>query len=306
MIREKRSKKRNDGAQSANIAPDQYDSQEQNEFSQTAPTVNLDSEQYQEKIPESTVKYFRKRKIFPRKTFKTPPVATSDSELQIVEFRQETPSQPLEVFVQEELIRDDFIYVPPQNETQQTSNNDCPSEPEKQGVTVSLTSSVIEELIKHDYVYEVSDEDHAKEQQQLSQETPLPSEPKKQDVTVSLTSSIIEEFFEDDYVYEVSDEEQQQQSQEPPVARQSEQETLILSSFDSAAQPREREDERPSFNLGISPLTSQPSQPSQPTISQLEILEEAVVDAGVTATLKFAEVTSSEQTLPAAQEACHT
>ncbi|RYQ97239.1 hypothetical protein Ahy_B08g093263 [Arachis hypogaea] len=67
--------------------------------------------------------------------------ATPDYELQIVEFRQQTPSQPLEVHplalsfpssVQEELIRDDFIYVPPQNETQQTSNNDCPPEPEKQ------------------------------------------------------------------------------------------------------------------------------------------------------------------------------
>ncbi|RYQ93112.1 hypothetical protein Ahy_B09g099378 [Arachis hypogaea] len=132
-IREKRSKKRNDGSQSTNIAPDQFDSPKaQNEFSQTPPlTLSLPSS------------------------------------------------------VQEELIRDDFIYVPPQNETQQTSNNDCPPQPEKQGVTVSLTNS------------------------------------------------IIEEFFKDDYVYEVSNEEQQQQSQEPPVARQSEQETLILSSFDS-------------------------------------------------------------------------
>ncbi|XLS62455.1 hypothetical protein HN51_016683, partial [Arachis hypogaea] len=45
-IREKRSKKRNDRAQSTNIAPDQFDSPKaQNEFSQTVPTVNLDSEQ---------------------------------------------------------------------------------------------------------------------------------------------------------------------------------------------------------------------------------------------------------------------
>ncbi|KAL4286124.1 hypothetical protein AHAS_Ahas19G0054800 [Arachis hypogaea] len=43
------------------------------------------------------------------------------------------------------------------------------------------------------------------------------------------------------------------------MARQSEKETLILSSFDSAAQPREKEDERPSFSLGISPPASQPS-----------------------------------------------
>ncbi|KAL4275436.1 hypothetical protein AHAS_Ahas20G0107000 [Arachis hypogaea] len=221
--------------------------------------------------------------------------------------------------VQEELIRDDFIYVSPQNKTQQTSNNDCPPEPEKQGVTVSLTSSVIEDLIKNDYVYEVSNEDPAKEQRQQSQE-PLPCEeptaqqseqeapvdvcppePEKYGVTMSLTSSAIEEFFKDDYVYEVFDEEQQQQFQEPSVERQSEQETLILSSFNSAAQPKQREDERPSFNLGISPPASQPSQPSQPSISQLEILEEAVVDAGVMAALKFAEATTSEPTLPAAE-----
>ncbi|KAL4381383.1 hypothetical protein AHAS_Ahas04G0128000 [Arachis hypogaea] len=46
MIREKGSKKRNDGSQLANIGPDQFDSpKSQNEFSQTVPTVNLDSEQ---------------------------------------------------------------------------------------------------------------------------------------------------------------------------------------------------------------------------------------------------------------------
>ncbi|KAL4344164.1 hypothetical protein AHAS_Ahas11G0151000 [Arachis hypogaea] len=50
-----------------------------------------------------------------------------------------------------------------------------------------------------------------------------------------------------------------EQSKEPLVAQQSEKETLILSSFDSAAQPRERKDERPSFSLGISPPASQPT-----------------------------------------------
>ncbi|RYR65635.1 hypothetical protein Ahy_A03g011561 [Arachis hypogaea] len=257
--------------------------------------------------------------------------ATPDSELQIIEFQQETRSQPLEVpplalslssYVQRELIRDYFLYVPPQNETQQTSNNDCPPEPEKQGVTVSLTSSIIEDLFKDDYVYEVSNEDPTKEQQQQSQEPPVaqqseqevpvnqqqpceeqtaqqseqkapidvyPPKPKKQGVMGSLTSSVIEEFFKDDDVYEVSDEEQ---SQEPPV--------YYLFRF-RAAQPRKREDERPSFNLGISPPASQPSQPSQPSVSQLEILEEAVVDARVTVTLKFAKATTSEPSLPAAE-----
>ncbi|RYR14550.1 hypothetical protein Ahy_B04g071153 [Arachis hypogaea] len=215
--------------------------------------------------------------------------ATPNSELQIVEFQQQTRSQPLEVhplalslpcLAQEELIKDDFIYVPPQKETQQTSNNDCPPESKKQGVTVSLTSSVIEDLFKDDYVYEVSNEDPTKEQQQQSQEPSVPQqseqeapinqqqsceEPTAQQseqeapvdgVTGSLTSSVIEEFFKDADVYEVSDKEQ---SQEPPVVRQSEKETLILSSFDSAAQPRQRENERPSCSLGISLPASQPT-----------------------------------------------
>ncbi|RYR20456.1 hypothetical protein Ahy_B03g065592 [Arachis hypogaea] len=185
--------------------------------------------------------------------------ATPDSELQIVEFQQQTRSQPLEVpplalslpsSVQEELIKDDFIYVPPQEETQQTSNNDCPQEAEKQGVTVSLTSSVIEDLFKDDYVYEPckrttatsprttgatairarnlwnSNNSPAKKQQRNNPNKKhlliYPPEPKNQGVMWSLTSS-------DADVYQVSDEEQ---LQEPPVAQQSEKETLILSSFD--------------------------------------------------------------------------
>ncbi|KAL4381361.1 hypothetical protein AHAS_Ahas04G0125800 [Arachis hypogaea] len=176
--------------------------------------------------------------------------------------------------VQEELMKDDFIYVPPQKKTQQTSNNDCPQEAEKHGVTMSLTSSVIDDLFKDDYVYEVSNEDPVKEQQQQAQKPPVqqqseqeapvnicPPEPRKQGVMGSLTSSII----------------------------------------DDDAQPREKEDERPSFSFGISPSASQPSQPSQESVSQLEILAEVVVDAGVTVALKFAEGTSPKLTLPAAQ-----
>ncbi|KAL4288041.1 hypothetical protein AHAS_Ahas19G0246500 [Arachis hypogaea] len=303
IIREKRSKKRNDGAQSANIAPDQFDiPKAQNEFSQTVLTVNLDSEQLLQTQGSSTPSVNAASNT-------KPPLALS-----------------LASSVQEQLMKDDFIYVPQQNETQQTSNNDCPQEAEKQGVTVSLTSSVIEDLFKDDYVYEQQAQE-LPVQQQSEQETPVnvrpleqqqqhceeptaqqskqeapvdvyPPEPKKQGVMGSLTSSVIEEFFKDADVYQVFDEEQ---SQEPPVARQSEKETLILSSFDSAAQPRERKDERPSFSLGISPPASQPTQPSQESVSQLEILAEAVVDAGVTAALKFAEATSSEPNLPAAK-----
>ncbi|QHO06834.1 uncharacterized protein DS421_14g458260 [Arachis hypogaea] len=314
-IREKRSKKRNDGAQSTNIAPYHFDSLEaQNEFSQTVPTVNLHSEQHlqtqgsstpsvnaasntRKNTPESPVKYFRKKKIFPRKTSKILPVATPNSELQIVEFRQETRSQPLEVHplalslpssVHEELIRDDFIYVPPQNETQQTSNNDPAKEQEQQSKEPPVAQQSEKEAPVN--VRPLEQQQQPCEEptaQQSEQEAPVdvcPPEPKKQSVTGSLTSSVIEEFFKDDNVYEVSDKEQ---FQEPPVARQSEQETLILSSFDSAAQPRQKENERPSFSLGISPPASQPTQPSQESVSQLEILAEAVVDAGVTAALKL-------------------
>ncbi|RYR21171.1 hypothetical protein Ahy_B03g066438 [Arachis hypogaea] len=199
--------------------------------------------------PAPWVAYWTRKMIIERISSETtqPLVtrATPKSEVQIVEFQQQTRSKPLEV---------------------------CPQEAEKQGFTVSLTSSVIEDLFKDDYVYEVSNEEPLEQQQQpceepteqqSKQETPIdvcPPEPKKQGVTGSLTSSVIEEFFNDADVYPVFDEEQ---SQEPPMARQSEKETLILSSFDIAAQPREREDDRPSFSLGISPPASQPTQPSQ-------------------------------------------
>ncbi|KAL4397134.1 hypothetical protein AHAS_Ahas01G0161500 [Arachis hypogaea] len=198
MIREKRSKKRNNGAQSANVAPDHFDSPlAQNELSQTVPTVNLDSEQLLQTQGSSK-----------------PSVNAVSNTIHPL-------ALSLPISVQEELIKDDFIYVPPQNETQQTSNNDCPPEPKKQGVTVSLTSSIIKKLIKDDYVYKVSNKDPVKEEeqqfkepsvaQQSEQEAPVdvcPPEHKKLDVTVSLTSSIIEEFFKDEDVYKISDEEE--------------------------------------------------------------------------------------------------
>ncbi|KAL4288489.1 hypothetical protein AHAS_Ahas19G0291300 [Arachis hypogaea] len=264
IIREKRSKKRNDGAQLTNIAPDQFDfPQGQKNFSQTKNT------------PDSPIKYFRKKKIFPRKTSKTAQVATPESEVQIVEFQQQNRSEPLEVaplalslpsLVQEELMKDDFIYVPLINPIFRVYLVLNLEEAEKQGVTVSLTSSVIQDLMKDDYVYEVSNEDPAKEQeqqaqeltvqqeseqeapvnvrpleqpceepieQQSKQEAPIdvcPPEPNKQGVTRSITSSVIEQFFKDADVYQVFDEEQ---SKELPVERQSERKTLILSSFDS-------------------------------------------------------------------------
>ncbi|KAL4380919.1 hypothetical protein AHAS_Ahas04G0081600 [Arachis hypogaea] len=123
-------------------------------------------------------------------------------------------------------------------------------------VLQSLTSSVIDDLFKDNYVYEVFNEEALEQQQQPCEEPTAQQSKQKAPVDVS----VIEEFFKDDDVYQISDKEQ---SQEPPVAQQSEKETLILSSFDSAIQLRKREDERPSFSLGISPPASQPSQPSQ-------------------------------------------
>ncbi|KAL4286125.1 hypothetical protein AHAS_Ahas19G0054900 [Arachis hypogaea] len=86
--------------------------------------------------------------------------------------------------VQEELMKDDFIYVPPQEETQQTSNNDCPQEAKKHGVTVSLTSFVIDDLFKDDYVYEVSNEEPLEQQQQPCKE--LTAQQSKQEAHVDL------------------------------------------------------------------------------------------------------------------------
>ncbi|RYR68222.1 hypothetical protein Ahy_A03g014702 [Arachis hypogaea] len=265
-------------------------------------------------IPDSPVKYCRKKKIFPRKTKFCLNVTrdTPDLKYKSLSFNNKLVLN-LWNSVQEELMKDDFMYVPPQEETQQTPNNDCPQEAEMHGVIVSLTSSVIEGLMKDDYVYEVSNEDPAKEQEQQAQELTVQQEseqeapvnvpakeqeqqaqeppvqqeseqealpceepteqqskqeaavdvcllePNKQGVTGSITSSVLEQFFKDADVYQVSDEEQ---SKEPLVARHLEKETLILSSFDSAAQPRESEDERPSFSLGISSPASQPTQPS--------------------------------------------
>ncbi|KAL4299214.1 hypothetical protein AHAS_Ahas17G0078500 [Arachis hypogaea] len=111
-----------------------------------------------------------------------------------------------------------------------------------------------------------------------------PSEPKKQAVKISsskktepkpafsLTSSVIKELLKDDHFYEISDDD---------------------SSIEEEQQPRQRKDDMPSFNLGISPPASQSTDPSEPPVSQLEVLAEAVVDAGVTAT-------TSETPLPAA------
>ncbi|QHN87385.1 uncharacterized protein DS421_16g554630 [Arachis hypogaea] len=291
MIREKRSKKTNDGAQSANIAPDQFDSPKaQNEFSQTVPTVNLDSEQilqtqgsstpsvnareqYQENNPGKHVETRNEFNVF----------LSLDSLLFITAALKNPKSRVLQC----------LLRVLPTKEQQQQSKEPPVAHQSEQEASINVRPLEQQE--------QPCEEPTAQQSEQEAPVNVCPPELEKQDVTVLLTSSIIEEFFKDDDVYEISDEEEQQQSQEPPMAWKSEQETLILSSFDSAAQPRKREDERPSFNFGISPPASQPSQPSQLSVLQLEILEEVVVDAGVTAVLNFAEATTLEPTLPASE-----
>ncbi|KAL4329658.1 hypothetical protein AHAS_Ahas13G0322100 [Arachis hypogaea] len=173
---------KNDRPQSANIAPDQFGyPKAQNEFSQTVPTVNLDSEQNLHTLGSST------------------------PSVNAVSNTRHTLALSLPSSVQEELIRDDFIYVPPQNETKQTSNNDCPPKPEKQGVTVSLTSSVIEELFKDDYVYEVSNEETTEQSKE-----PLVAKQSEQEAPANVRPL-----------------EQQQQPCEEPTAQQSEQEAPV-------------------------------------------------------------------------------
>ncbi|RYR51406.1 hypothetical protein Ahy_A06g026421 [Arachis hypogaea] len=165
-----------------------------------------------------------------------------------------------------------------------------------QDVTVSLTSSVIEDLLKDDYVYEVSNEDPAKEQEQQAQEPTVQQEAEEEaPVNVPLEQPCKEPI-------------EQQSKQEAPLDvcppkpnKQGVTGSITSSIIEHAAQPREREDERPSFSLGINPPASQPTQPSEESDSQLEILAEAVIEARVEAALKFSEGTSSEPTLPTAQ-----
>ncbi|QHN83147.1 uncharacterized protein DS421_20g702120 [Arachis hypogaea] len=199
MLREKRSKRRNDGSQTANIALDRFDSTEaQNDFSETLLTVNLGSEP-----------------ILQTQTSSTPSVNAPDN-------TRDPIAVSLPSSLKEELLKDDYIYVP--------SDNDCLAEPEKQAAEESF---------------------------------PRKTEP------------------------------------EPPL--------------NVAARPRQWEDDVPSFNFGISPPASQPitlpsqvtvtqqTQPSEPTVSDLEVLADAMVDVGVTKALKFAEATTVELSFIAAE-----
>ncbi|RYQ97578.1 hypothetical protein Ahy_B08g093659 [Arachis hypogaea] len=216
-IREKRSKKRNDGAQTANVAPDRFDLTEgQNDFSDTLSTVNMGSEPLLQTQASSTPSVNA-----PDNTKTNSHYSTLTSSL--FTFLRASLALSLPSSLKEELIKDNFIYVPPESQTQQTSDNDSPP--------------------------------------------------------------------------------RQQQQQEALVAWQLEEEAQPY----FVAHPRQWEDDVPSFSLGINPLASQvtppsqPTQPSEPTVSQLEILKEAVVDAGVTTALKFAEATTAEPTFPAAE-----
>ncbi|RYR48786.1 hypothetical protein Ahy_A07g034864 isoform A [Arachis hypogaea] len=242
MIREKRSKKRNDGAQTVNVALDRFDSTEgQNDFSEKLPTVNLGSEPLLQ-TQASSIPSVNAPNIpgkIPRKV--RAPLALS------------LPSS-----LKEELIKDDFIYVPPKSQTQQTSDNNSPLEPQQQPCKEAPTQQ-------------------SEQQKQAAEE----SSPRN---------------IEPEPPINVSPPKQQQQ-QQAPVAQQFKEKAQP----DFIAHPRQWEDDVPSFSLGIITLPSEPTQPYESTVSQLEILEKAVVDAGVTAALKFAKAITAEPTFPAAE-----
>ncbi|QHN81488.1 uncharacterized protein DS421_20g687310 [Arachis hypogaea] len=239
--------------------------------------------------------------------------ATPNSKLQIIEVQQETHSEPLKInslalslpsSLQEELINDDFIYVPPESQTQQTFNEEqkTQQQPSKEPAaqqTEQQKQAAEESSPRNTEPEPLINVSHPKQQQQEAQPEFFissvsyicPPEPEKQDVeisslrktepklTLSVTSSVIKELINDAYIYEVFDND--------PAEKQQ--------------QPRQRKYDMPFFSLGISPPASQPTHPSEPPVSQLKILAEAVEDAGVTTALKFAEATSFEPTLPAAE-----
>ncbi|KAL4316122.1 hypothetical protein AHAS_Ahas15G0253500 [Arachis hypogaea] len=65
MLREKRSKRRNDGSQTANVAPDRFDSTEaRNDFSEILPTVNLGSEPILQTQTSSTLSVNTDKPLF--------------------------------------------------------------------------------------------------------------------------------------------------------------------------------------------------------------------------------------------------
>ncbi|KAL4396874.1 hypothetical protein AHAS_Ahas01G0135500 [Arachis hypogaea] len=131
-------------------------------------------------------------------------------------------------------------------------------------------------------------------------------------IAISLPNSLKEELLKDDYIYIPSDNdiplEPQQQPFEEAPAQQSEQQKQTP----GESSPRNMDPEPPTnhprqWEYDVTSFTrlcrppSQPTQPSEPTVSQLEILEEVVVYAGVTAALKFAKATSAKPSFTAAE-----
>ncbi|RYR58999.1 hypothetical protein Ahy_A05g024852 [Arachis hypogaea] len=264
LLKENRAKIRNDKAQKTNVAPDRFDSTEmRNDLSEKLPTVNLGNEPLLQTQMSSTQSV-----NVPANTSSTTP----DPELQIIEVREETRSQPLDIFpivvslpssLKEELIKDAFTYVPSESITQEASVNDflesqqqpCEEAPARQSEQEALVDVCPPKLEK-----------------QVSEE----SSPMKTELEPPLNVS--------------PPEEQQQPCQEAPVAWQLEEEAhpdfCPLEPEKQAGKgssPRKMEPEpplnvaahsslwehdAPSFELGISPPTSQPIPPtSQPTMT---------------------------------------
>ncbi|QHN92067.1 uncharacterized protein DS421_17g580440 [Arachis hypogaea] len=234
MLREKRSKLRNDGAQTTNVAPDRFDSTEaRNDFSETFP------------------------------------IAVS------------LPSS-----LKEELMKDDFIYGPSESQTQETSVNDSPLEPQQQPCEEALCPLEPEK--------QAAEESSPR---MTKPEPPLnvsPPEEQQQPCQKALMARQLEEEAQPDFCLP----EPKKQAGKGSFRRKTEPEHPL----NVAVGPSLWQHDAPSFDLGISPPTSQPTPPtSQPTVSQLEVLADAVVDAGVTAALKFAEATSAELTFTTAE-----
>ncbi|RYR15995.1 hypothetical protein Ahy_B04g072980 [Arachis hypogaea] len=110
-------KRRNDGAQKINVAPDRFDSTE-------------------EKYRQNSGKSFWKKENPSKTEFTNSSSTTPDPELQIIEVREETRLNlwilSLPSSLKEELIKDAFIYVPSESITQEASVNDSPLESQQQ------------------------------------------------------------------------------------------------------------------------------------------------------------------------------
>ncbi|QHO22377.1 uncharacterized protein DS421_12g354730 [Arachis hypogaea] len=142
-------------------------------------------------------------------------------------------------------------------------------------IALSLPSSLKEELMKDDLSMSLRKPCKKAPTQQLEQQKQATEESSPRNT-------------EPEPPMNVPPKEQQQPCQEATVARQLEEEPWDKSPNISTNSPSQI-------------IVTQPTHPSEPTVLELEILEEAVVDARVTVALKFAEATTADPTVIAAE-----